>query len=70
MSNVDLLGEYLPFFIPFIILDIVLAVTALVHVLKHPNYRFGNKVMWIIVVLCIQLIGPVVYFVFGRGDDE
>ena len=62
------LTEYLPFLIPLIIAELALAITALVHVLRHPNYRFGNKVMWIIIVLFLQIIGPVVYFAFGRGD--
>jgi len=61
--------EYLPFLIPVIIIDLALAIVALIHVLKHPNYRFGNKVIWILVVLLIQIIGPIVYFVFGRGDE-
>jgi len=59
--------EYLPFLIPLIILELALAIVALIHVLRHPNYRFGNKVLWIPVVLLIQIIGPIVYFVFGRG---
>ena len=61
--------EYLPFLIPILIVELALAITALVHVLRHPNYRFGNKAVWIIVVLLIQIIGPVVYFVFGRGEE-
>lgn len=66
MSN---LLEYLPFIIPLAIIEIALAVGALIHVLKHPNYRFGNKVMWIIVVLIFEFIGPIVYFTIGRGDE-
>ncbi|WP_234120788.1 PLDc N-terminal domain-containing protein [Clostridium hydrogenum] len=66
MSN---LLEYLPFIIPLAIIEIALAVTALIHVLKHPHYRFGNKVMWIIVVLIFEFIGPIVYFTIGRGDE-
>ena len=61
--------EYLPFLIPILIIEFALAITALVHVLRHPNYRFGNKVIWIIIVLCIQIIGPIIYFVFGRGEE-
>ena len=37
--------EYLPFLIPVIIAEYALAIIALIHVIKHPNYRFGNKVM-------------------------
>lgn len=65
----ETITEYIPFLIPVIIVELILAVTALIHVLKHPNYKFGNKVIWIFVVLLIQIIGPVVYFVFGRGEE-
>ena len=61
--------EYLPFLIPLIIIQLILQIFALVHVLKHPNYRFGNKTIWILVVLLGQIIGPIVYFAFGRGDQ-
>jgi hypothetical protein len=65
----EILKEYLPFLIPFILAELGLMITALVHVLRHPHYRFGSKALWIILVVCIQIIGPVVYFVFGRGQE-
>lgn len=61
--------EFLPFIIPIAVIHLVLAVTALIHVLKHPNYRFGNKIIWIIIVLFIQIIGSILYFTIGRGDE-
>jgi hypothetical protein len=61
--------EYLPFIIPILIIELALAITALVHILKHPNYRFGNRIIWILIVLLIQIIGPIVYFIFGRGEE-
>ncbi|MGL4337492.1 MAG: PLDc N-terminal domain-containing protein [Turicibacter sp.] len=61
--------EYLPFIIPLVIAELALAITAFVHVLKHPHYRFGNKPMWIVIVLLIQIIGPVIYFLIGRGEE-
>lgn len=67
--NLESIQEYLPFLIPLVIAEFALAITAFIHVLKHPNYRFGNKVMWIVIVLFIQIIGPVVYFLIGRGEE-
>ncbi len=61
--------ENLPFIIPILVLELGLAIAALVHVLKHPNYRVGNKAIWVVIVLFIQIIGPIVYFVFGRGEE-
>ncbi len=64
----DLL-QYLPLLIPIILIQLGLALFALIHVLKHPQYKFGNKATWIVIVLFVQIIGPIVYFVFGRGDE-
>ena len=64
------LMEYLPVLLPIILIQVILMITALVHVLRHPHYRFGNKVIWILVVAFVQIVGPVVYFAFGRGEEE
>lgn len=61
--------DYLPFFIPLIILQLILAVTALIHVIKHPQYRFGNKGLWIVIVIAFQIVGPVIYFTLGKGEN-
>lgn len=68
-TSIETLVEYLPVLLPLIIVEFVLMITALVHVLRHNTYRFGNKVMWAIIVVIIQFIGPAVYFVLGRGDE-
>lgn len=62
--------EALPLIIPIVILEWTLAIVALVHVIKNPHYRFGNMIMWIVIVLFIQIIGPIVYFLFGRGKQS
>jgi hypothetical protein len=65
----DKLMEYLPFLLPIIIIELVLMVTALNHVLKHKKYRFGNQPLWIILVVGLQIIGPILYFTVGKGDE-
>ena len=65
----EMIQEYLPFLVPLVIAELALAISALVHVLKHPHYRFGNKPIWIVIVLFSQIIGPVVYFLIGRGEE-
>lgn len=70
MNNTQFFIDNVPLFIPLIVLQMALMVTAVIHVLKHPNYRFGNKALWLIIVIVLQIVGPVIYFVFGRGDSE
>lgn len=69
MNDINSIIEYIPILLPIIIAELILAITALVHVIKHPSYKFLNKPVWIVIVLFIQIIGPVIYFVFGRGDE-
>ena len=68
-DNMKELMEYLPFLIPIILVEFALMLTALIHVLKHPKYRFGNRIIWIIIVVALQIIGPILYFTVGRGDE-
>ena len=49
------LYEYFPILLPVIIIELILMVTALIHVLRHPNYRFGNRVVWIVIVVFIPV---------------
>jgi hypothetical protein len=40
-----------------------------VHVLRHKNYRFGNRIVWVIIVVFFQILGPIFYFMVGKGED-
>ena len=53
--------------VPIIILQLILMVTALVSLIKQEETR-GPKWLWAIIILFVNLIGPVVYFIFGRKD--
>lgn len=66
----NMLFEILPLLVPVLLIDITLAVTAVRHVLRHPRYRFGNKIMWLVIVVVLLLFGPIIYFVFGKGENE
>ena len=62
--------EILPLLVPVLLIDIALAVAAVRHILRHPHYRFGNKTMWLVIVVVLLLFGPIIYFVFGKGENE
>lgn len=69
MESMDSMMQYLPFLIPLLILQLVLMLAALVHVLKHAKYRFGNRILWIIIVVVFGVIGPIFYFTVGRSEE-
>ncbi len=64
------LFEIMPLLAPILLVDIILAVAAVRHILRHPRYRFGNKTMWLVIDVVLLLFGPIIYFVFGKGENE
>lgn len=53
---------------PILVLQLILMITALVSCIREEKTN-GPKWMWILFILFIGLIGPVLYFVFGRRNN-
>ncbi len=63
------LQEILPLLIPLVILQLVLMGVGL-YDLTRPERRVrgGNKLVWGAVIVFGELLGPLIYFLFGRED--
>lgn len=62
------ISQLLPVIIPLGILEVVLTGASLIHIFTHKTYKYGNRVLWVIISF-INIIGPVLYFLFGRSDE-
>ncbi|MGX7109447.1 PLDc N-terminal domain-containing protein [Facklamia miroungae] len=62
------LKEYLPILIPIVVIEIFLLVFALKSLFKQNNFKFGNKSFWILIVVLIQIIGPILYLMIGKEE--
>ena len=60
------LQEILPFLIPLIVLQLLLMGVAL-YDLTRPERRVkgDSKVVWALVVIFVNLLGPLLYFLFA-----
>ena len=65
----DFIKEYLPFLIPLAIIQLGLMIAALIHIFRHKTYRVGNRTLWVIISVVLNTIGPILYFIIGRGDE-
>lgn len=63
------LMQYLPLVIPVLLIECGLAIAALVHILRHKTYRFGNRALWIVVAVFVGIIGPILYFIIGKDPE-
>lgn len=59
--------ELLPFIIPLVLLQLTLMIVALVDLVRREKTR-GPKWVWILVIIFGELIGPIIYLIFGRED--
>ena len=67
MENID---KILPFLIPLIIAQLALLGYTLYHILTHSSYKRGNRALWLVIALAMSnLVGPILYFIFGREDS-
>ncbi|SFB98861.1 Phospholipase_D-nuclease N-terminal [Alkalibacterium subtropicum] len=61
--------DYLPIIIPLLLLQLVLMTTALLHLVKNESLDKNNKIVWALVIIFVNTIGPILYLVFGRKED-
>lgn len=61
--------QYLPFIIPVIILQLILMITALVNMYRNKKTKNLNLLIWTLIVIFINVVGPVLYFLIGREDE-
>jgi hypothetical protein len=52
---------------PLIVLQVILMIAALVNCIKQEETN-GPKWMWVLIILFVNLLGPILYFVMGRKN--
>lgn len=62
------ISNLLPIIIPLGILEVALTIAALIHIFTHKTYKVGNRLLWVILSF-VSIIGPVLYFIIGKGDE-
>jgi hypothetical protein len=60
--------QFIPYLIPILIIQLILIVIALIDLVKREHTR-GPRWMWALIILFINFIGPIVYFVVGRKEE-
>ena len=70
MENMESIIQMLPYLAPIIILNLVLLVISLVDITKQEYVAGGNKIIWVLVTVLFQIIGPIAYLVVGRKESR
>jgi len=66
--NLSDFQKYIPFLIPVLVIQLALMISALVDLVRREHTR-GPKWVWALVILFVNYIGPIIYFVAGRREE-
>ena len=58
---------YLPLLIPIVLVELGLMVFALVDLIRREHTK-GPKWMWAIIIVVLEIFGPVIYLLVGREE--
>lgn len=62
-------GQLIVLIIPLALIEIGLLVFALRDLIKRKKVKGDNKWVWGIVVVLVNIIGPILYLLFGREEE-
>ena len=65
MNNLDINWTL---FLPIIVLQLIIQIIAIVDLIKQSNMTRTKKIIWALVILLTNVLGPIAYFVFGRRE--
>ena len=68
MQPMQLFRQYLPLIIPVVLIELVLLITALVDLIRREKTN-GPKWAWALVIVLVNFIGPIIYFIAGRKAE-
>ena len=64
----DTLVSYLPIIAPILIIQLILLIVSIIDLVKIERTN-GPKWLWALIILFINIIGPILYFVIGRRSN-
>jgi len=60
--------QFIPFLIPVVIIQFILMIAGIIDLVRREKTR-GPKWVWLIVIVVVNMIGPIIYFIFGRKEE-
>lgn len=64
----EAIRPYIPFLIPIILIQLGLMIFALIDLARRPTAN-GPRWMWAVIIIFVNIIGPIAYFLIGRREE-
>ena len=69
MNNDLNMGQLVALLVPLVLVELGLLGFALYDLVKRKRVRGGNKWLWGIIIVVVEIFGPILYFVLGREEE-
>lgn len=66
LKDIDIMA-FLPIILPVIAVGALLVLIAFIDLYRHRKTR-KNVLVWTFIILFVNILGPILYFVIGRKD--
>jgi len=63
------IGQFVALIIPLVLVELGLLGFALYDLVKRKKVKGGNKWVWGIIIVLVNLIGPILYLILGREEE-
>jgi len=64
------IGQLLLLILPIVIIEFGLMIYAVIDLAKKWKTRNLSPIAWLLIIILINLIGPILYLLLGRTDEE
>jgi hypothetical protein len=61
--------EMILIIMPLVVINLIFVIIALVDLAKRQKVLWNNKVVWVFLIVFVQYLGWISYFLFGRRDE-
>jgi hypothetical protein len=63
------IGQIIALVIPLVLIEVGLLAFALIDLVRRKKVRGGNKWVWGVIIVVVNFIGPILYFILGREEE-
>ena len=67
--GLDLLIQLLPVLIPLAAVQFGLLLFAAIDIARKRKTKNLNPIIWVLIICLVNMIGPILYLIFGRAED-
>ena len=54
---------------PLVLINLIFVIIALIDLAKRQKVLWNNKIVWVLLIVFVQYLGWIFYFLFGRKDE-